>query len=102
MLHKSCVKSTKRCGGMCLSVGVHKQKCEEISAACQSHSLPSKSEQKEEQLCSCGGFFFFLGLLRGEVGVWGGLGWWLRCCVLLVQSRASHIPFCMVLHVVWL
>lgn len=72
MLHKSCVKSTKRCGGMRLSVGVHKQKCEEISAACQSHSLPSKSEQKEEQLCSCGGFFF-LGLLRG-VGVWGGVG----------------------------
>lgn len=95
MLHKSCVKSTKRCGGMRLSVGVHKQKCEEISAACQSHSLPSKSEQKEEQLCSCGGFFFSVSVEGGGCVGWGGVGWCLRCCVLLVQSRASHFPFCM-------
>lgn len=93
MLHKSCVKSTKRRGGMHLSVGVHKQKCEEISAACQSHSLPSKSEQKEEQLCSCGGFFS--GSVEGggvcEVG-WGG-----GCGVVCCWCRAElHIfPFCM-------
>lgn len=88
MLNKSCVKSTKRCVGMRLSVGVHKQKCEEISPACQSHSLPSKSEQKEEQLCSCGGFFF-LGRLRG-VGVWGGLGWCLMCCWCRAALHVSH------------
>lgn len=95
MLHKSCVKSTKRCGGMRLSVGVHKQKCEEISAACQSHSLPSKSEQKEEQLCSCRGFFFFLGLLMGGGGVGGrlcGVEWGAGCGVVCCWCRAElHI-----------
>lgn len=90
MLHKSCVKSTKRYGGMHLSVGVHKQKCEEISAACQSHSLPSKSEQKEEQLCSCGGFFF--------LGLFGGGGWVGVIAVLCCWCRAElHIP-----HFAWL
>lgn len=91
MLNKSCVKSTKRCVGMRLSVGVHKQKCEEISPACQSHSLPSKSEQKEEQLCSCGGFFFSGSVERGRCVGWAGV----VLDVLLVQSSASRFPFCM-------
>lgn len=99
MLHKSCVKSTKRCDGMRLSVGVHKQKCEEISAACQSHSLPSKSEQKEEQLCSCGGFF--PGSVKGGgcVGL-GGVG----VAVLYVVGAEQSFTFPILhgSHVVWL